>query len=70
VDLQLYSITFSAGYVPALKSLSQYIGILDVLTAFSVVAAASASSYVRPKILDKGGGRRTIAVFRITFPIV
>lgn len=45
-----------AGYVPALKSLSQYIGILDVLTAFSVVAAASASSYVRPKILDKGTG--------------
>lgn len=42
-----------SGYVPALQSISETIGILDVLVAFGVVSS-SAKEYSRPKILEKG----------------
>ncbi|KAL7072203.1 hypothetical protein ACQ4LE_009020 [Meloidogyne hapla] len=55
-ELTKIVITTCAGYVPAFKSLDGCIGFLDVLTAFSIVTASSATPYVRPKILEKGMG--------------
>uniref|UniRef100_A0A915N6H6 DNA mismatch repair proteins mutS family domain-containing protein n=1 Tax=Meloidogyne javanica TaxID=6303 RepID=A0A915N6H6_MELJA len=55
-ELTKIVISTCAGYIPALKLFDDCIGVLDVLTAFSIVTATSATPYVRPKILEKGTG--------------
>lgn len=45
---------YLASSEPALQRLSERLGILDVLTAFAVVAASSPTPYVRPELLEKG----------------
>uniref|UniRef100_A0A914LB24 DNA mismatch repair proteins mutS family domain-containing protein n=1 Tax=Meloidogyne incognita TaxID=6306 RepID=A0A914LB24_MELIC len=55
-ELTKIVISTCAGYIPALKLFDDCIGVLDVLTAFSIVTATSATPYVRPRILEKGTG--------------
>uniref|UniRef100_A0A914WX10 DNA mismatch repair proteins mutS family domain-containing protein n=1 Tax=Plectus sambesii TaxID=2011161 RepID=A0A914WX10_9BILA len=46
----------AAGYVDALKSLTEVLASLDVLVSFAQVAAFAPKPLVRPQILEKGSG--------------
>lgn len=43
-----------AGYLPALSQLSETLAVIDVLTAFSVLASDATCKYTRPELLEKG----------------
>ncbi|XP_034934485.1 DNA mismatch repair protein Msh2 [Chelonus insularis] len=49
-------IDIAIGYCSHLKNIAKVAAILDVLTAFAVVAANGTKNYVRPKILEKNSG--------------
>lgn len=52
VELSKAVVKICSGYVQALHALTNTVGVIDVLTAFSVIAISS--EYSRPKILEKG----------------